>query len=156
MGCGKTTLGELLARKMGIPFIDTDRYIEERNGISIKDMFSIHGEKYFRDKEKEALRDIAQKDGYIVSCGGGIVLDPENIGIMKRSGKIIWLKRDPLETASTVDTSSRPLLNDIGDFMKIYNEREKIYCGSCDMIVENTGKDADAVAEEMLERLDLP
>lgn len=75
MGCGKTTVGEILAKKLGLPLIDTDAYIVEQEGKSIPDIFAQDGEPYFRKKEAEAIRTLCTQNA-VISCGGGAMLNP--------------------------------------------------------------------------------
>lgn len=112
MGAGKTTVGKLLAEQLKRGFVEMDEAIERREGKKIVDIFSLYGESYFREKEKEVLKDIAQKSGLVVSCGGGIVIDKENIEILKSTGTVFWLMASPeVIYQRTRGCSVRPLLN---------------------------------------------
>ena len=120
MATGKTVVGRALAKKKKWRFVDLDELIELREKRLIKDIFAKEGEAHFRCLEKQALKDIAREKKFVVSCGGGIVLDKENIRIMKDSGKIFCLKATPaviLKRAAGL--THRPLLN-------VPNPKEKI------------------------------
>lgn len=111
MGTGKTTVGRLLARKKKWHFVDLDDLIEFRERRRISDIFAQSGEPYFRRIEKEVLREVAKEKGFIVACGGGIVMDKENIEIMKNSGTVICLAaRAGVILKRTSGFSHRPLL----------------------------------------------
>ena len=102
MGSGKSTISKSLSKKLNMTMVDTDEYIVEKNNQSISDMFDSHGEEYFRDKETEAIKEISNSNGIIISCGGGAVLRDENVeciirNIMHNMGfietkSVIWLK----------------------------------------------------------------
>lgn len=111
MGTGKTTVGRLLARRKKCHFVDLDDLIELKEKRRILDIFAQSGEPYFRKKEKEALKEVAKEKGFIVACGGGVVMDKENIGIMKDSGTLICLSAQPeVILKRTQGFGHRPLL----------------------------------------------
>lgn len=111
MGTGKTTVGRLLARKKKRHFVDLDDLIELKERRRILDIFAQSGEPYFRKKEKEALKEVAREKGFIVACGGGVVMDKENIGIMKDSGTLVCLCAQPeVIIKRTAGFGHRPLL----------------------------------------------
>ena len=95
MGCGKTTLGEVLARQMGVPFIDLDEYIEHQQGMTIVEIFASDGEARFRELETAALRDVAAAGGAIVACGGGTPCHGGNMALMNQTGITVWLTTSP-------------------------------------------------------------
>lgn len=112
MGTGKTSVGKELARSKKWNFIDLDDLIELRQGRSIQDIFSKEGEPYFRRLEKRTLKDVAKEKKFVVACGGGIVIDEENIRIMKETGIIICLSGSPeVILQRTKKFTHRPLLN---------------------------------------------
>ena len=95
MGCGKTTLGEELARQMGLRYIDLDDFIEDRQGMTITEIFEEMGEGHFRELEGDALRDVAVMPDVIVGCGGGTPCHGDNMALMNRSGVTVWLTTSP-------------------------------------------------------------
>ncbi len=112
MGTGKTSVGKLLAKNKKWQFLDLDELIELREKRSISDIFSQDGEPYFRKLEKRALKQVSQEKKFVVACGGGIVLDKENIKIMKATGKVICLTALPdVILSRTCGYAHRPLLN---------------------------------------------
>jgi shikimate kinase len=112
MGTGKTSVARVVARKRKCRFLDLDELIELKEKRIISDIFAKYGEPYFRKAEKKILREVCREDDFVVACGGGIVLDKDNIAIMKRTGVIICLRASPkaiLERTSAA--GNRPLLN---------------------------------------------
>jgi len=112
MGTGKTSVGRLLAEKKKFHFIDLDELIELKEQRRIVDIFAKEGEPYFRKIEKKALKEVASQKKFVVACGGGVVLDKDNIKVMKKSGILICLTATPKEIFKRVSLNSgRPLLN---------------------------------------------
>lgn len=112
MGTGKTSVGCLLAKKKKWHFVDLDEYIELSQQRRIADIFAKDGEPYFRKIEKRALKEVASQKEFVVACGGGIVLDKDNIKLMKKSGILICLSASAKEILKRVSVNaSRPLLN---------------------------------------------
>ncbi|MFA4843213.1 MAG: shikimate kinase, partial [Candidatus Omnitrophota bacterium] len=95
MGTGKTAVGTLLASKKGRQFLDLDALIELREKRAIRDIFAQSGEPYFRRLEANALKDVAKETNFVIACGGGIVINQQNIKIMKETGIIICLTAAP-------------------------------------------------------------
>lgn len=112
MGTGKTSVGKELAAAKGLHFVDLDELIELKEKRSIPDIFVKEGEPYFRKVEKVVLKEVAGQRGFVVGCGGGVVIDPENIKIMKDSGVVICLTATPeVILKRTAGYVHRPLLN---------------------------------------------
>lgn len=141
-GCGKSTVGALLAEKTGKRFVDTDKVIEETAGISIPEIFATFGEEHFRKLEADVLRRLGMESGLVIATGGGCVTVPENYPALHQNGTIIWLKRDihklPLE--------GRPLSHR-DSLQKMYAQREPLYQAFADMVVDNNGCPDDAAAQ---------
>jgi len=122
MGTGKTSVGMGLARKMKRRFIDLDDLIEMREGRRICDIFAQEGEPYFRRVEHRILKEVSREKNFVVACGGGIVINKDNINIMKESGEVICLTASiPVILRRIEGTSHRPLLN-------VKNPQEQIEC----------------------------
>lgn len=137
MGCGKTTVGTLLARTLGRELVDTDALIEAREGCSISELFARKGEAYFRDLERDVSEELGGREGLIIACGGGLPLREDCISPLKRSGKVVWLCRDPGESYDTMDRAGRPLAQQgREDFLARFAAREPIYRRVADVIVE--------------------
>jgi len=132
MGTGKTTLGQLLAEKIGYEFIDTDTLIEQQTGESISKIFATQGEKSFRQLETELVKKLAGKSGLVIATGGGLVLNPVNIMELNRTGRIFCLTASPKEILQRVTQqgNSRPLLQEEDPLQKIVTllqQRDPIY-----------------------------
>jgi len=112
MGTGKTTVGRELARRLKRCFADLDDLIELKEGRVIRDIFAQSGEPYFRRIEKEVLKEVARENNFVVACGGGAVLDKENIAAMKNSGAMICLSASAdVIFKRTYGHGHRPILN---------------------------------------------
>jgi shikimate kinase len=160
MGTGKSAVGKELARQEKMHFVDLDGLIEEKEKKEIVEIFAKDGESYFRKLEKQVLTGISQKQNQVVSCGGGIVIDPDNIRTMKASGIIICLSATPeviLERTSKF--RHRPLLN-------VANPKEKIasliasrapYYGQADQTIDTSKisvKEVVKMIQEFISRKD--
>lgn len=138
MGCGKTTVGGLLAQRLGRTLADTDQLIEDREGRSIPAIFAENGEEYFRDLELIVSKELSEREDLIVSCGGGLPLRAEAIAALKKNGIAFWLDRDPGETYDGLDTAGRPLAQGgREDFVKRYQDRAPVYRAAADYLVLN-------------------
>jgi len=112
MGTGKTTVGKELAKRKNWRFIDLDELIELKEKMAIVDIFATKGQPYFRRREKETLKEISRENNFVVACGGGIVLDEENVRIMEETGTPICLIAEPqVILKRTQGYTYRPLLN---------------------------------------------
>ncbi|MBQ8202794.1 MAG: shikimate dehydrogenase [Clostridia bacterium] len=129
---GKTTVGKLLAQRLGREFIDTDSEIVNVVGRSIPEIFSFMGEKTFRDIESNAIGVIAGRQGTVIATGGGAILRKENVENLRKNGRLYFIDR-PLDKLIT--TSDRPLSSNRVDLQRRYNERYSIYKSSCDFSV---------------------
>lgn len=119
MGCGKTTLGEVLAQQMGVPFIDLDEYIERQQGMTIVEIFASEGEERFRQLETAALGEVAAMDGVIIACGGGTPCHGNNMTLMNEMGITVWLTTSPERITARLllpeQRVKRPKFNDLPD-----------------------------------------
>ncbi len=112
MGTGKTVVGKQLAERLGRDFLELDEMIEKKEGCSIREIFEKRGEPYFREVEKEVIKEAIRKRHVVISAGGGAIIDEENLGNLKRDGFIICLEASPdIILERTKGLKSRPLLN---------------------------------------------
>ncbi|MBO7345250.1 MAG: shikimate dehydrogenase, partial [Clostridia bacterium] len=139
-GSGKTTIGKNLAEILGKEFIDTDQKIVEKDGRDIPTIFSQSGEEFFRNLEKEVLREVGKLSNKVIATGGGVVKDKENYFPLKQNGDIIWIKR----TLEKLSIENRPLSKD-GEIFKLYGERKDLYLSFSDYSVQNDGDLQDAI-----------
>ena len=144
---GKSTVGRLLAEKLGEEFIDTDELITEKIKMPIKDFFALHGEEKFREVESEVIREIAGRGGLVIATGGGAVLRKENLINLRYNGNILFIDR-PLNML--IPTDSRPLSSDRIALENLYMTRYPIYTDSCDSRIEAVGTPIE-IAENILE-----
>ena len=148
-GSGKSTLGALLARRLGRTFVDTDAEIVKRAGIQIKEIFRKHGESRFRDLESEVIRELSRHGGAVIATGGGAVLRRENVDALKQNAVLVFLDR-PLESLQPTD--DRPLADDPSKLHALYLERRPIYLETADLTVAVTGTPEDTM-NTILEKL---
>ena len=145
MGAGKSTVGRLLARRLGRSFLDTDHEIERRNGVTIPVIFEIEGEEGFRKREQEMLMDLTREPNLVLSTGGGIVMRPENREILRTLGFTVYLNARPeLLAERTRHDKSRPLLNvddPLARLRELYVLRDPLYREVAHAVVE-TGRGA--------------
>jgi shikimate kinase/3-dehydroquinate synthase len=133
MGTGKTTVGKLLAEKLGRRFVDTDELIEERQGMSIADIFKNLGEPAFRAMEADIARELGTREGLVISTGGRLMLDPANVAALSASGRVFCLVATPQEILSRIEGDTehhRPLLdvpNPGEQIVELLQERKKGY-----------------------------
>ena len=137
MGCGKSSVGKDLSTLLGIPVIDLDRYIEEKAGKSIPDIFAEHGEAYFRDLETSALTEVLSKQSFILSLGGGTILREENVEMIKERCTCVYLRAgvETLRRHLGGEQSQRPLLKG-GGFEALLEERRPLYAAAADFTID--------------------
>ena len=132
-GCGKTVCGEKISRLLGREFFDTDILIKEKYGDSAENIIIKHGEKYFRELEKEVVASVSAYHSKVVSLGGGALTDEENANKLKKNGVFYFLKRD----ISLLDKSSRPLSDTDKKLKDLYEKRIDLYEKYADYTVNN-------------------
>ena len=141
MGSGKTTIGRKLARLTGLEFVDADQYLEAKEGKKISDIFAEQGEAYFRDRETAYIQELAQRDGIVLSLGGGAVLRPENVTAVKETGILIHLDTPYFRILKNLSYSNtRPLLDKPdkqAETRRLYNARKAIYHHAADVSVRS-------------------
>ena len=144
-GSGKTTVGTIIANKLGKAFYDSDEEFTKKYGTP-SDYIKANGEKAFRDAESEVIAELCHNVvGSVISTGGGAILRSENIVALRGNGKIYFIDRD---IDDIIPTSDRPLSSNKEMLQKRYNERYGIYVGTCDVHVKN-----DGTAEELADRI---
>ena len=133
MGTGKTTVGKMLAQKLGREFIDTDQLIEERQGLTIPEIFDTLGEPAFRRMEADIATELGQREGLVISTGGRLMLDPSNVAALSVKGRVFCLVATPQEILSRIESDTdhhRPLLdvpNPGEQIVELLQERKRGY-----------------------------
>lgn len=136
-GCGKSSIGEVLAKKLCVPFYDADILLEKREKRSIKDFFA-ESENAFRDAETRTIKYLSQLENVIIATGGGVVKREENMTLLSVSGTIIFIDRRPEDIICNITGDSRPLLaQDKKRIFELYEERIDLYKKYADIIVQN-------------------
>lgn len=137
-GSGKSSVGKLLSQQLDLPFRDMDLFIEQLTNQSIPELFEV-SEAYFRAIETEACAELAAKETYaVISCGGGVVLNPENIEALRKTGWVIFIDRPVEHIIKDIEIGHRPLLKEgKNKLYQLYEERFDLYQSSADFSVEN-------------------
>ncbi len=150
MGCGKSTVGNLLAKALNLPFIEIDAKIEQTYG-KIPLLFE-KGEGYFRALETEIIKSVCAADG-VISTGGGVVTVKENIPLLKRNATVIYLDLDGETLFSRCQNTDRPLAKDKRLFLELLQNRDELYRSCADVVVDTRGRSAEQVTCEILKTL---
>jgi len=156
MGCGKTTVGRILAEKMKFTFADSDQIIENKQGMTIPQIFEIYGEEYFRRLEEITIRSLLEKNNIVISTGGGAVLNQSLFDYMKLNARVVHLK-------ASIDTlwdrlrncTNRPMLysdNPRKRMEELYIMRLPIY-QKAHLNIETDGKEPVKIAMEIISNL---
>lgn len=153
MGVGKTTIGKLLAAELRLPFVDSDRVLEERTGADIPWIFDVEGEQGFRRRESAVLADLCEDVVQVVATGGGIVLAPENRQLLVSRGIVVYLTADTdLLVARTSKSSNRPLLQ-VDDprqtIERLLRERDPLYRDVADLTCDTASASPRQVAQQI-------
>ncbi|NLE35873.1 MAG: shikimate kinase [Bacteroidales bacterium] len=155
MGSGKSYAGKRIANLLHWKFIDTDRLIEKKKGMTVTEIFAARGEEYFRRVEAAILREVVKRHRMVVACGGGMPCYGENLALMKSAGVTVWLKLSPETLVSRLmhSKADRPLLHGAGPaelrslIVQMLDTRNHWY-EQADLII-----DAEAVGEEEMAAL---
>lgn len=158
---GKTTLGKALALRLGRPFIDMDDAIVEQTGCSIAHMVSQEGWDFFRAKEKQILQSISAQKNSVVGTGGGVIVDKDNISVMRASGHVFWLRCRPetilgLMTADARSGDFRPALTSKGlleEIQETLAAREPLYREAMDAEIATDVFDIPHLCDRIIAKL---
>jgi shikimate kinase len=156
-GCGKSTLGRLLARRLDKLFYDADVELERRLGVSIPVIFELEGESGFRDREEAVLADLVAQTNIVLSTGGGVVLRPANRERLKDGGTVLYLHATP-DTLweRTRHSKHRPLLQAPDPFARVqelYATRDALYRGVADSVIESDREQVNRLAHRLEQQL---
>jgi len=161
-GCGKSTIGRLLAERLGRPYFDSDDEIEAHAGKSIAEIFAAEGETGFRDRETQVVADLAAQDRAVIALGGGAVVRPENRRAIE-AAHVVWLTASPATLWRRIEADAatarrRPQLSPQGGITEIIatlDARREIYGRCAHLVVDTEGKSPREIADAICEKLDL-
>ena len=159
-GSGKTTVGRIVAARLGWPFADADQELEARAGRSIYAIFEESGEPAFRDLEESTLRDLTARHPLVLATGGGAILRECNRLALREFGTVAWLRADPSTLTDRLGRASgnRPALTPaglLGEIAEVLEARAPLYRDVADLVVETAGRPPAAIASEILAALEL-
>jgi len=156
MGSGKTTVGKILAEKINKAFVEMDEIIEADEGKPITDIFTQEGEERFRRLESKLLRDLSVRKDLVVSCGGGLICNDENLRILKDTGKVFFLRASAMVVYNrTKQHAHRPLLNvdnPLGAIEELLKKRNSFYA-QAHYTIDTDNISADEVVDNIIEIL---
>lgn len=154
MATGKSTVGGILAKKLGMKYIDMDKVIEERHGLSIAEIFKKYGESYFREQENKLARELSLQENKVIATGGGTMIYLENIKYLARNGIIIclWCSPETIKKRIEKEKDKRPLIKntyDLNNINFLLTKRKKIY-ESYLLRVDTTNLSVDEVVNKTI------
>ena len=157
MGAGKTSVGKLLARRLGKTFCDSDHEIERATGVRIPLIFEIEGEAGFRARERRMIGELVRRHDVVLATGGGAVLAPENREALRAHGVVVYLCATPHDLwHRTRHDRNRPLLqtpDPLGKLTALYNERDALYREVAHLVVDTGNQSVSALATRLEHRL---
>jgi shikimate kinase len=157
MGSGKSTIGNIIARRLHREFRDSDHFIEERTGVDIARIFDVEGEQGFRDRETNALNELLGENNRVIATGGGSVLRQENQQLLKQTGYIVFLDTSINQQLQRLRRDKkRPLLqteNPRERLETLFKERRPIYLDLADLAVKTDKRMARRLAADIIHQL---
>ena len=158
MGVGKTAVGRTLSKKTGLEYVDLDSEIARRKGKTIPQIFEEEGEAGFRAVEREVTREVAGRNGQVIACGGGAVLDPDNVASLKRNSVMVLLTAEPHVILERVKEEGdvRPLLvveDKLGRIEHLLNARLPRYLEAANLILDTSEMTPEEAADEIINQL---
>lgn len=156
MGSGKSSIGRMVATRLGRRFIDLDVLVEQREGMGIQEIFAERGEEGFREAEEKALTHVLAteaSENVILALGGGTVTRPESARRLSAGAFVVWISVPTGELWRRVRGTQRPLAQSKEDFIRLAQSRDAAYRATADAVVEAAGLDRDHVAGVVVESI---
>jgi len=157
MGAGKTSVGKLLARRLGKAFYDCDHEIERATGVKVAVIFEIEGEAGFRAQETKTLAELVERRDIVLATGGGAVLSADNRKLLADNGVVVYLRANPSDLwGRTRHDRNRPLLNTADPLVRIrqlFDERDPLYRSSADIIIDTGEQSLGSLAHKLEHQL---
>ena len=158
-GSGKSTIGRQVARRLKLPFVDSDHVIEERLGCSIRDYFEREGEASFRDVEESVIEELTKLTGRVLSTGGGSVLRQANRQRLHDRGHVVYLRSSPEELSRRLRHDvNRPLLqvaDPLGRLRDLYTQRDPLYRETAHFVIETGRPSVSTLVNMIIMQLEL-
>ena len=158
-GTGKSSVGKVLAARLGRALVSTDEEIVRRAGKSIPDIVAKHGWEHFRDLESEVCRDLAGADQLIIDTGGGAILRPQNVEVFKQNGRLFWLTASVTTIADRIGgDTQRPSLTQTKSFVEeieeVLRDRTPKYQAAADHLLDTENRSIESLVESIIGCLD--
>jgi shikimate kinase len=157
MGAGKTSVGRLLARRLGKSFVDSDQEIERTTGVRIPLIFEIEGEAGFRAREGRILSELAARSNIVLATGGGAVLSEQNRRLLYARGRVVYLRAAPLDLwQRTRQDRNRPLLHTrdpLAKLTQLFAERDPLYREIAHVIIDTGNQSLSSLAHRLEQKL---
>lgn len=154
MGAGKSTIASKLHKALSMDLVEMDEQIVKEQKMSINEIFKKHGEDFFRDIESALVKRISDSGNTVVSCGGGVVVRPQNVEEMKKNGKIVFLYATPETIYARVRNSTdRPILNgnmNVEYIASLMEKRRTLYEEAADVKITTDGKTVEEIIKEIM------
>lgn len=157
MGTGKSTIAHMLQRELQFPLVEMDERIVKEQGMAITEIFEKYGEEYFRDLESQLVLSLGMEESSVISCGGGVVLRPQNVSNMKKSGRIVLLTATPETVFERVKNSNdRPVLNghmNVEYIAALMEKRRALYEKAADVTIVTDDRSREDICQEILDKI---
>jgi len=156
---GKTSVGKRLARELDRPFVDTDNWLVEKAGRSVRNIVEDDGWEGFRQLEREVIQEVCSRDNTVIATGGGAVLDLANIAAMQKSGRVVWLKVSPQIARQRMTRDERtddwrPSLTSnglYGEIVEVLKKRTPLYEKAMDMVIDTDDKSIEEIVDRIVQ-----
>lgn len=158
MGAGKSTVAFALHRRLALPLVEMDERLVQEQGMSINEIFERFGEDRFRELESRLIVELGEGEPSVISCGGGVVVRPENIEHMKRCGRVVYLSATPETVYERVKNSTdRPVLNghmSVEYIAGLMERRSALYEAAADVTIKTDGRGPEAICDEIVQQIE--